>query len=221
MADKQYKEFCVTGMKADALYNDSRYREAQAMYQRLLRDVERSGNLDSFLVSKITLGLLLTHVRMGQFQEAVAIWTANLDESLYGIGIYGLEHAQCSVHDLICYDFVCAYLHSLTASDKQEAAKAVNQYMSRVCEQLQETGETEYLKTAVSNWKQHLNEIFGSRLPMDVASSLIETERALFGESTKHQPIGFPVPSDWDRPAHFQEMSRVVAATPKKQKKKA
>ena len=223
MGDTQYKDFCTTGMKADKLYSEGRYREALTLYGRLLKDVERSGKAESFLVAKITLGLLLTNIRMGNFQEAVRIWTANLDESIYGIGIYGLEHAQTSIHDLICYDFVCAYLHSLTSEDKAQASTAVNQYMSRVCEHLREIGDQNLLRLAVSNWKQHLNEIFGSRLPFEAASSLIEIERDLFKDSVKLQAIGFPQPSDWERPTHFQEMSRVAAQneTPVRKLKKA
>jgi hypothetical protein len=210
MSNARYKEFCTTGTKADTLYREGRYREAQALYHRLLKDVERSGHVESFLAAKITLGLLLTHIRMGQLKEAVSIWTSHIEDSLFGIGIYGLEHAQTHVQDLICYDFVCAYLHSLTAQDPSHSGDAVNMYMSRVCEHYRETGEDDMIRLAVSNWKQHLNEVHGSRLPHQAAAELIKAEREYVGESVKPQPIGFPMPADWERPAGYEEMSRVL-----------
>lgn len=213
MTDRKQQDLCLRGNQADALYNEGRYREALVAYTRLLKEMEKSGTVDSYLVAKATLAVLLTQIRLGQLQEAVSVWTAQMEDSLFGIGIYGIEHAQTTVHDLICYDFICAYLHTVTAANKDEASEAVNQYMSRICEYLIEQDEKEMLRLALSNWKQHLNEIHGSRPPLAFVKPLIEIEKAFFGEPVRLQSIGFPQPADWERPAGFEEMSRVLEHT--------
>lgn len=209
MTHRQQTDLCTRGNQADVLYKEGRYREALNAYGRLIKEMEKSGTVDSYLVAKATLAILLTQIRLGQLQEAVSVWTAQMEDSLFGIGIYGIEHAQTTVHDLICYDFVCAYLHTVTASDKDEAAGAVNQYMSRICEFLVEQDDKQMLRLALSNWKQHLNEIYGSRPPLAAVQSLIDLERALFASPVPLQAIGFPLPADWEKPQGFEELSRV------------
>lgn len=214
MNETLFQKFCKVGQEADALFNQGRYHEAHTGYVRLLKEIETSRLVDSYLLSKITLGLLMTHIKLGEYPKAFAIWNANLEDSLFGVGIYGLEHAQTSVHDMMCYDFVCAFLHSLSAGDKKDSAKAVNQYMSRICEHLLEDGDKKSLRLAISNWKQHLKEIFGSSLPHAAATPLIEFERRLGGDSVPLQGIGFPTPSVWEKPEGFREVSRLINFQP-------
>lgn len=214
MNETLFEKFCKVGQEADALFNQGRYREAHTGYVRLLREIETSRLADSYLISKITLGLLMTHIKLGEYSKAFAIWNAEIEASLFGIGIYGLEHAQTSVHDMMCYDFVCAFLHSLSDGDKREAAKAVNLYMSRVCEHLTEEGDKKSMRMAISNWKQHLKEIFGSSLPHVAANPLIDAERLLGGDPVPLQGIGFPPPSIWQKPEGFREVSRLINFRP-------
>jgi len=177
------------------------------VFSDMSKELETSGNFDSYLAAKVTLGLLRCYVKTGDFKGAFKVWNANLEESFHGIGIYALESAQTTVKDMVTYDMLCAFLHTLTDSDKDQAASAVNQYLSRVCEQALEEGNRAMMKTAISNWKHHLRDLFGAPLPIEFAAPLIQFEKT-FGESVRPQPIDFPQGSDWEKPRDFLEMSR-------------
>ncbi len=214
MSHDLFSAFCRKGEAADALYNKGLFIEAHDAYAKLLLELENSRVFDSYLLSKITLGLLLTHIRSGKLQLAFTIWNANMEESLFGIGIYALEHAQTSIQDMLLYDFVCACLHSFSGGNKDGAASAVNQYMSRICEHLHEQADSATLRLAISNWKTHLKEIFGNSIPHRLAEPLITAERDLKGEPLRLQALGFPSLSGWEKPEGFREMSHLISFEP-------
>lgn len=210
MSDEQVEKFCEAGAKADAFLLRGDYREALKLYASILSDVEKSGQLDSYLLAKVTLGTLRCHVKLADFHHAVEIWNAHMDESLYGIGVYALENAQTKIEDLLVYDMLCAFLHTRVDGDKTQSAKAVNLYLSRVCEHALENGERALMVQALANWKSHLKEIYGGAFPQNVASALIQFEQQ-FGEVVRPRPIDFPMPSAWERPKSFRETSTVIS----------
>lgn len=209
MNTKQLNEFCRLGETADTLLRGGRTREALKAYGEIIARLEAGGDIDSYLMAKVTLGVLRCHVKLGDFKSACRVWNSSIDDSLHGIGIYALENAQTTVRDLITYDMICAFLHTLIEADKNDAAHAVNQYLSRVCEQAIEDGDRALMHLAISNWKQHLFSIFNSTIPHDFAQPLIDVEKK-FGEPVKPQTLDFPLPTPWEKPSDFAEMSRVV-----------
>ncbi len=208
MDASQLDQYCRLGEKADHLCREGKTRDALKVYQEIFGKLER-GDIDSYLMAKVTLGVLRAHVKLGEFKDAYSIWNAGMEESLFGLGIYALESAQTTVHDMITYDMLCAFLHSLSMSDKQSCADAINQYMSRVCEHAEESGDRDLMRLALSNWKQHLREVFPANLPHAAAQPLIHFERDL-DEAVKPRSIDFPMPTEWEKPRDFSEMSRVV-----------
>jgi hypothetical protein len=224
MDKKRLAELCTQGEKADRLLKEGRARDALKAFLEITSNLEKDGDFDSYIAAKVTLGLLHCHVKLGDFKSAYTVWNANLEESFHGIGIYALESAQTTVRDMIAYDMLCAFLHTLADNDKVGSATAVNTYLSRVCEQATEDGDRATMRLAISNWKQHLREIFGSPLPIDSAKPLIAFEKAL-GEVVKPQPIDFPHGSNWEKPRDFLEMSRFTEIKgikrPDKKKSKA
>lgn len=209
MDSKKLEKLCHLGERADKLLREGRTRDALKTYEEITSDLEQGAELDSYLMAKVTLGTLRCLVKLGEFKKAYQIWNAGLEESLHGIGIYALESAQTTVRDMITYDMLCAFLHSLAASEKDEAAAAINQYLSRVCEQAEEEGDRELMALAISNWKLHLREVFSSSLPHEFAKPLIHFEKE-FGTSVKPRALDFPLPTAWEKPNDFREMSRVV-----------
>jgi hypothetical protein len=207
MDKKRFEDLCSQGEKADKHLKEGRTTEALKAFAGLCQDLEKKGDYDSFLAAKVTLGLLRCYVKLGDFKTAYTIWNASLEESLHGIGIYALESAQTTVKDMLSYDMICAFLHTLADSPKGEAASAVNQYLSRVCEQTTEEGDRSTMKMAVSNWKHHLREIYGASIPLELAKPLIHFEKTI-GETVKPQPIDFPTGAPWEKPKDFLEMSR-------------
>ncbi len=210
MNDARLEAFCKLGTQADQHTRAHRHRDALKSYQNILTEVEKSGELDSYLLAKVTLGALRAHVKIGDFQQAIEIWNAHMDESLWGIGIYALENAQTKIEDLVLYDMLCAFLHTLVEGDRRESIKAVNLYMSRVCEHAFEAGDKPLIVQAISNWKSHLKEICGGSIPMGDAKNLIQFEKR-FGEVVKPRSIDFPLPAEWEKPGDFRETSTVVA----------
>lgn len=210
LSEELLEKFCQAGAEADAALNRGEYRNALKAYESILNGVEKSGQVDSYLLAKVTLGTLRCHVKLADFARAVEVWNAHMDESLYGIGVYALEHAQTKIEDLLVYDMLCAFLHTVVDGDKTQSAKAVNLYLSRVCEHAAENGERALMVQALANWKAHLKEIYGGAFPQDVAASLIKFERD-FGEVVKPRAIDFPLTSAWEKPKSFRETSTIIA----------
>lgn len=209
MSVQRLDHYCRLGERADTHLRQGRVRDALRVYEEMIHDLEAAGEVDSYLLAKVTLGVLRCHIKLADYKSAFEVWNAGLDDGLHGIGIYSLENAQTTVDDMLTYDMMCAFLHTLAAADKHESASAVNQYLSRVCEHAIDEGDRKTLAQALSNWKQHLREIFQTSIPHEFAVPLIKFERQL-GASVAPQPIDFPYPSAWEKPADFQEMSRVI-----------
>lgn len=210
LSDSELEKFCALGAKADLAVQKNEFRPALELYRAILDAVERTGQLDSYLLAKVTLGALRCHVKLGEFQEAIEIWNAHMDDSLYGIGVYALENAQTKIEDLIAYDMICAFLHTMVDGDRTPAAKAVNLYLSRVCEHAFESGDRTLCAQALSNWKAHLKEIYSGSIPQNAANTLITFERR-FGETVKPRNIDFPMPASWEKPSGFRETSTVIS----------
>lgn len=207
--DAMLEKLCDTGNDANKLFASGFYKEAEKKYLEIMAQLRKSKKMDSYVVSKSVLGLLLAAIKSQNFERAINIWVKHSADSIFAVGISGLENAQTSVHDMIVYDFICAYLHSVSVNKAQSSAKAVNLYMSRVCEHALETKDKEMMRLALSNWKQHLREVFTQSIPHEIATELIKFEKK-FGEAVKVGTIDFPKLSAWQKPDDFREMSRFL-----------
>lgn len=207
--DQIVEKLCDIGNEANKLFASGFYKEAEKKYLEIMATLNSSKKMDSYIVSKSVLGLLITAIKSQNFERASHIWVNHSAESFFAVGIAGLENAQTSVHDMLVYDFICAYLHSLSANKPQHAAISVNLYMSRVCEHALELKDQNLMKLALSNWKQHLREIFDSSLPHGIATELIKFERK-FGKVVPLSTIDFPKLTAWQKPDDFREMSRFI-----------
>jgi hypothetical protein len=209
MDKKRFEELCRLGEGADELMLRGRTTDALKRLEDLMKNLEDRGEMDSYLSAKITLSLLRCHLKSGNFKLAFAVWNADIEDSVHGVGILALESAQTTVRDMVIYDMMCAFLHTLADCQKADAASAVNQYLSRVCEQAFEEGDRLTMRLALNNWKQHLRDVFVNSIPHVHARDLIYFER-LFGEAVKPQSIEFPLPAPWEKPGDFREMSYVA-----------
>lgn len=208
MRPNDYQRFCRDGERADALAAQGRHADAQASYLALLSELEEKGEIDGYLAAKACVGLLASLCKSGAREAAFGAWNASLEDSSLGLGVYALENAQAGVEDLVRYDMVCAYLHSISAAPTGQAAEAINQYLSRVAEYALDSGDRGLLRLTVSNWKAHLKEAFGSAIPHARAEALIAYERKL-GEPARPQPIDFLASTAWAKPEGLRELSRV------------
>ncbi len=190
------EELCEAGEQADAHLEAGRLEEAEQAYVDLLTAMIDDGEMQAFILAKLTLGLLLTALRHGNIPAAHEIWTASEEDDPFSLGIHCLENAQTDDHDFIVYLFISAFLHSI-GTEPAAARDAVEDYMSRICEYA-ERENPEMLPLAVNNWRQHLLEIYEDReIPPE---ALAQVERAAEGLSdpVPEGPIGLPSPSSWE-----------------------
>jgi hypothetical protein len=194
-----FAEQCALGEQADALLAAGRHADARAAYESLSAKIEESKRVDSFIVSKVALGLLLTRIEQGDLQGAHSLWLSSLEDDrghgVLGIGIHGLETGQTSVHDLMVYFLISAYMHSLS-SDPKAALVGVNDFMKRVMQYAFEE-DPELLPLALNNWRLHLKEVFNGEEVPARASHLWMEAQLRYGKKVPEAPIAFPKPSRW------------------------
>jgi hypothetical protein len=137
--------------------------------------------------------------RIAQDNEAGAhqVWTQRIgDRTTFGLGVWGLENAKVSGHDLAIYCLISAHLHSL-AIDRAAAVRGMNDCMDRVASYAREV-DTSLVPIVLSNWRIHLREIFESELAGVPAEAKQAMTRFSEGVSLAPQrPLTFPRPSPW------------------------
>jgi hypothetical protein len=203
------QKLCSKGDEAHKLFSSGFYKNAEKKFYEILKEIEHEKKVDSYVVSKAVLGLLLSSIKLQNFEKALEIWNNHAEDSVYAIGIYGLENAQTAVHDMFVYDFVCAYLHSLSHNTPKNSAQAINLYMSRICQHATQAKDQKLMRLAISNWKQHLREVFPHSIPHELAAPLIKFEKK-FGEVVALMALDFPKLANWVKPDDFREMSRLI-----------
>ncbi len=212
------EKFCRMGDEANKLFSSGFYKDAEKKFAEIISKLEAEKKIDSYLISKSVLGLLISAIKNQEFEKALEIWNNHPEDSIYAVGIYGLENAQTSVHDMFIYDFICAYLHSLSHNKPKNSAHAINLYMSRICQHASHLKDQKMMRLALSNWKQHLKEVFAQSIPHELAAPLIKFEKK-YGEVVALMAIDFPKLAAWEKPDDFREMSRFIDIDDKKLKK--
>ncbi|MEM6502333.1 MAG: hypothetical protein AAF685_10900 [Cyanobacteria bacterium P01_C01_bin.89] len=188
------------GEQADRDSDSNHFQQAWDGYHKILEIMRHEyKEIDSFLMAKLTLGKLLTLLRMGRFEEAHQLWIAD-SESLDGLGIQFIESGQMSRFDSFLYMMMSAYLYSISAGDLGEAFQGMNARMEAICEYgLDE--RPDILPQALSNWHRFLQNVFSEPpyrgTPPEEAQVEFQQAIATFGQDLDLMPIGYPSPSPW------------------------
>jgi hypothetical protein len=190
-----FEAACRQGEQADELFAEGAYGKAGAAYMAILKQMDQSGEIDSFLISKVTLGVLISMIMAKQISHAFSVWTQEPDKGLFGMGIMGLEGAQVNVHDTIIYQMACACLHAYTESDQEKAAGSVAFYLRNICKYGLEH-DRDLAKQAISMWKALLMHIFKLLIPNEYTKDIESFEKQL-GETITAVGVTFPKPSPW------------------------
>lgn len=185
---------CSRGEAADRALIADAFADAEAGYRAVADAMLETRELDSFVCAKATLGLLIALVGQGRHADAHAVWIQEIDDLPWGLGVYALEHGHTSVHDLMVYSLVSAFLHSLTAGDREAAAEAVESLLGRVLAYAA-AEDPGLAPVALSNWRLHLGEIYEGQVPAARAASLAAAERR-HGAGPR-LPLRFAPPSPW------------------------
>lgn len=189
-----FATLCERGEAADMLYNTARYEEAERAYLELYEKMRLAGPINMYVAAKIALGLLLTWIESGQVERAFKLWTSSPSQDL-GEGIYAIEHGQTGTHDLAAYEMVSAFLHSLSADDRNAATEAVNELMKSVCTYAS-AFDPLLLPVAIKDWKQFLMHLHGNVVPHEEAAAVLAEEKR-YGRPIEIDGIDFPPPWAW------------------------
>jgi hypothetical protein len=194
-----FAEQCEQGARADAALREGRYAEAREAYTQLAAQVAASQRVDAFIVSKAALGLLIALIHEDARQQAHSLWTSTLEDDhghgVLSVGIHGLENGQVSVHDLMVYFLVCAYLHSL-GTEPEAAVRGVNDFMGRVARHAFER-DPSLLPGVLNNWWLHLQEIFHHGLVPQSAAQEWMSVSERYARRVPTAPLTFPPPAPW------------------------
>jgi hypothetical protein len=195
MSENHFETLCRQGEQADRLSREGKHAEAEALYLSLFKDIRDGKEIDSFLVAKVTLGLILARLRAGKVQAAFDVWTQDPGDSLLGLGVQFIETGQVSPRDAVVYDFICARFHSLSGEDVADAGMAVSHYLARICDWA-EKNDRSMLPSAVAHWRQALQEVFGQAIPPEHLKAIEQVQKK-HSLRVPHGAVTFPEPSPW------------------------
>ena len=193
-----FDQLCSLGNQADNLLATQQYDRAKTAYIDIIKRSNAAGELDSFILAKVTLGYLLTLVKSGDYVTAHQVWTFEPEENILGQGVQFLETAQTSVHDLMIYFLISAHLYA-HGTDREAALEGVNDQMKRVARYALDEAPG-LMPILIANWRCHLEEIYETpfnALPQEAAAELgqvLDQTGVVFGPSG----ISFPNPSLWE-----------------------
>jgi len=191
-----FEDYCIQGDRADDLYKKKDFDKAEKEYHAMLKTMHGSGEIDSYIVSKITLGLLLTYIKKGEYDKAFEIWNSDPESNIFGIGVMGLgETFQVSMNDSMVYYFVYTFLYTLLDEEPSERADRIAEIMIMIINYAKDNDEN-ILPQAISNWKQFLTSVFDVFIPQQYTDQITEIETEL-GATYPLIDIDFPNPSEW------------------------
>jgi hypothetical protein len=203
--EQAFARLCKMGNAANALLIPGKYPEAVRAFQAIFDDQFARKQIDTYLMAKAALGIMLAHVQLGQFEEAHSVWLGGQDER-WQIGIQSLDSGALSVSDTILYMQLTAFFHSLSAGDKEQATAAVNSICERLCTYYQEN-EPDLLPEMLNQWRLYLDEIHEKRVPTDA-----QKELKAFAASAGANPSGYGklklirTPEPWESPGDVVEV---------------
>lgn len=189
----EFAQQCRAGSSIDAMLASGRTAEAEKAYYELLERVLATKKLDIFVISKITLGLLLALIQQDRESDAAEIWTMGMEDGTLGMGVHGLEIGQTSTHDLMVYFLISAHLQSLNP-DPDAALRAVDDFMTRVCTYANDNDDSKLRALAINNWRVHLLEIHNQGA---VPEATLQTYKTFATEEPQSPRLRFPDPSPW------------------------
>jgi hypothetical protein len=194
--DAAMTAFCEAGEAADAVLASGDGRKAVAAYSALLRDMQATGRVDVFIAAKATLGTLCALIGDGALSPAVSVWTADLKESTYGLGIYGLENGQTSVRDLIVYYLASAWLHAHSTNEPRASRAAVDDLLTRATGAAAEHAP-ELVKAARGAWVACYAAIGGSSVPPAWTADLERQADGAWRKGAALPTFALPAPARW------------------------
>ncbi|WP_067821777.1 hypothetical protein [Nocardia inohanensis] len=184
---------CEAGELADGLLAAGQPGRAAEAYRALITDALGTGRPDLLIMGKSLLGLMQALIFDNRVREAFDVWVDQGPASK--IGILALEQGQTSVHDLIGYRLVEAYLHSLSSGDKTAATQAVDTVM-RGCVDYAFAHEPDVVARMLTNWRRHLTEIYDDAPPPAVFAQ-VEVAESRLGYTAPPGPLYWSQPSRW------------------------
>ena len=155
-ADEASLSRCLAtlGERADRQLCSGEREHAEVLYGAINNILYNHRQADVYLMSKITLGLMLLRVHQGDAQAAYDIWMKEPPDMPFGVGVDGLEKGQVSAHDYALYRLICGWLYALGPTPSV-ALERVNETMGWLCSH----GPAELVPLAQQHWNVHLEQL--------------------------------------------------------------
>jgi len=168
-----FDEYCSRGEAATELIYQGRFDEAQSALRSMLDSMVASGEVDSFLLAKITQGMLQIATGRPDPKEALRLVTVSPDDDLLGVGRQFIGQGQTSVPDLMHFSMMVAHSFSCSTSDPPMLASNIDRHMRRVARWA--AGEARgSLPMVLSYWRLFLNRVHGGIVPNEALVALRE-----------------------------------------------
>ncbi len=194
MKDELFKKLCRKGETADRKLLSEDPKRAYEEYEEILEKMLELKEVDTFLMSKTVLSMMLALIRLETYAEAHALWAAGEDD-IRSIGIKSIEDGGVSESDTILYLQISAFLHSLSSGTKKQIVTAIDDTCKQVCEYLLEQ-DPKMLPSAIRNWRLHLMEVYDGPIPEQSQKQLLSFEKKVKSKD-ESSSLRFLEPSEW------------------------
>lgn len=161
-----FVNFCRLGTQADDLLIGGAFQSAEAARSKLLSQMKGSGQVDTYLLAKMSLARLLGQVLSSDFGPAIREMAHKTQaEGLEELGLLMLARGQVDYIDFLLYSELEATLYSiepqLAQADEQDPLEAINSAMSDLFEMASEKQDPWLAALSLRNWRLHLSNLFG------------------------------------------------------------
>ena len=183
------------GAKADRYLARGQNHLARAEVLQLAQKLLASGKVPAPWAAKASLTHLLADLADRDQTSGQKVWLGQSENKILRLGIDFMEAGQTSLHDLLIYQQISAYFHSLNP-DISSAKTGVNGLMSKVCEECAKSAPA-LSRIALCNWYLYLKEIYEAEPPPE---ALVEWKKAVESSGLRVKPkvISFPNPDSWE-----------------------
>ncbi len=199
LADWQFQELCRAGERADQLLGRDQGGPSEQAYRRILQRMLSARAVDTYLLAKLTLGIIMCRLLAGDMPTAHQIWLGRApgkDGDFLRLGVQEMESGVCSVQDTLIYQMVGAFFHACNP-DLKVARESVNQIMSGVYEASAQH-MPDVRDGVLGHWKYCLLRIYDDEpAPPDLTEEVDQAYRRSGHEGTLVPKFAVICPSPW------------------------
>lgn len=201
MHPRQFNAYCERGSSGDQLLELEQFEPALGIYRSLVEDMFAAKLVDSFVLAKCTLGVLLALALKGDQDEACTLWVKNQAEpgtaDPYALGVSFLEQGQCSLFDRLIFTSLAGFFHSMSTGDRAQAVAGIRSQCAPIFERALQR-EPRLVPYLLSNWAfSYVHLFFPEPVPADLRDEVGAARARWGGKTLEPARLRLPGPSPW------------------------